>query len=153
MPNTQTGYHALAYRIPRIGVMVATAEDDPVTKARVTAFRQALQALGWSEGQNIRLDYRWDIEGTGSRASRGKGVRCLETRYTLALDHAHGRSCAARNALPRRARDLRVSRVPAAGGLMSYGSDVSDSYRLVGIYTGRVLKGDRPADPAGAAAN
>jgi hypothetical protein len=37
-----------ADRIPRIGVTVATAEDDPVTKARVTAFRQALQALGSS---------------------------------------------------------------------------------------------------------
>ena len=48
-----------ADRMRRIGVLLAITADDPESKARVAAFAQRLQQLGWTVGQNVRVDYRW----------------------------------------------------------------------------------------------
>src|SRR5262245_20462709 len=46
-------------RVRRIGVLAAYAQNDPEAQVRVVAFRQALQGLGWTEGRNIAMEYRW----------------------------------------------------------------------------------------------
>jgi putative ABC transport system substrate-binding protein len=43
----------------RIGALMAYAENDGEGQARVAAFREGLQKLGWTEGRNIRIDMRW----------------------------------------------------------------------------------------------
>jgi putative ABC transport system substrate-binding protein len=43
----------------RIGVLMSLAADDPESLARVTAFAQGLQELGWSVGRNVQVEYRW----------------------------------------------------------------------------------------------
>jgi ABC-type uncharacterized transport system substrate-binding protein len=50
---------ARAQQTRRIGVMVALSEGDPELRKRLAAFRQALDRLGWSEGRNVYLDYRF----------------------------------------------------------------------------------------------
>jgi putative ABC transport system substrate-binding protein len=46
-------------RMRRIGVLMAHPESDPEFQEYVTVFREGLRNLGWTEGQNIRLDFRW----------------------------------------------------------------------------------------------
>ena len=46
-------------RVRRIGVLMNLAAEDPVSIARAKAFAQGLQALGWVDGQNVQVDYRW----------------------------------------------------------------------------------------------
>jgi putative ABC transport system substrate-binding protein len=47
-------------QLRRVGLLVNRAADDPDGQARVAAFQQVLQQLGWSDGRNVRVDTRWD---------------------------------------------------------------------------------------------
>jgi putative ABC transport system substrate-binding protein len=52
-------------QMQRIGVLMNAVADDPQGQARIVAFQQTLQQLGWSEGRNVRIDIRWggnDVE-------------------------------------------------------------------------------------------
>jgi ABC-type uncharacterized transport system substrate-binding protein len=46
-------------RVRRIGVLMGQAANDPEGQARIAAFLQGLQELGWSVGRNVRIDIRW----------------------------------------------------------------------------------------------
>ena len=48
-----------AERMQRIGVLMNVAADDAEGRGRVAAFQQALQQLGWADGRDVRIDYRW----------------------------------------------------------------------------------------------
>ena len=50
-------------RMRSVGVLTSTGERDPETQLRLGAFREGLQKLGWAEGRNLQIDYRW---GAGS---------------------------------------------------------------------------------------
>ena len=43
----------------RIGVLMTLSEDDAEGRERMAAFLQSLQQLGWSDGSNVKIDYRW----------------------------------------------------------------------------------------------
>jgi putative tryptophan/tyrosine transport system substrate-binding protein len=53
------GHAQQTERVRRVAVLRAFSESDPVARASVPAFTQALRGLGWVEGKNIRLDYRF----------------------------------------------------------------------------------------------
>src|SRR5262245_45742618 len=52
-------------RARRIGVLMNLAADDAEGQARMAAFLQRLQQLGWTEGGNVRIDYRWAAGDAG----------------------------------------------------------------------------------------
>jgi len=65
-------------RVRRIGVLMAYAESDPEVQARVAAFRDGLQKLGWTEGRNIRINHLWAAIDAESRQRFAKELVALQ---------------------------------------------------------------------------
>src|SRR6516164_7545236 len=57
-------------RVRRIGVLMPEDENDPLAKPRFSAFTEALAALGWTEGRNVRMDVR----GAGGEINRMRAL-------------------------------------------------------------------------------
>jgi ABC-type uncharacterized transport system substrate-binding protein len=67
----------------RIGVLMGLAESDSQAQARVAAFREGLQTLGWVEGRNIRIDIRWAATSDAPAMQRFAKVVALQPHLIL----------------------------------------------------------------------
>ena len=60
-------------RVRRIGVLMPFDENDPEQKRRLSAFTQALADLGWTDGRNVRMEFRWAaVTPIGYKRSRSR---------------------------------------------------------------------------------
>jgi putative ABC transport system substrate-binding protein len=76
-------------RVRRIAVMMTNAEDDPEGGTRAAAFRQGLAELGWSEGQNLRIDWHWSAGDLGRIRATAAEVTALAPDLIVANGSAN----------------------------------------------------------------
>jgi len=70
-------------RLRRIGVLMSFAESDPEAQARVAAFRDGLQTLGWAEGRNLTIDIRWAADDAALMQRFAKELVALQPDLML----------------------------------------------------------------------
>ena len=124
-------------------IAVLVNPNTPVTEAERRDVQAAAQAIGQ---QLIIFDVSSDRDIETAFATfvqRGAGALLVGTGGVLEFQSGANRSGGERHALP---ASYSQREGVVAGGLMSYGPSISDAYRQAGIYSGRILKGEKPAD-------
>src|SRR5437764_9668567 len=100
-----------------IGMLIGYAEDDPETQARLSAFQEGLGHLGWIEGRNVRIDYRFAPAGPDQAQLFAKELIALRPNVLV------GNSASASFALSRETRTIPIVFVglsdPVGGALVA----------------------------------
>jgi ABC-type uncharacterized transport system substrate-binding protein len=73
-------------RMRRVGVLTSLPEEDLDTKARLAGFRQGLERRGWSEGRNVRIDYRF-VPGVGTDQAQQIANELVALQPDVILSH------------------------------------------------------------------
>lgn len=101
----------------RIGMLIASEADEPLVRSRVAAFRQGLNDLGWIEGGNLQIEYRW----TGNDPERTQ--RCVSELVMLAPEAILSHSPPATSALSKATQSIPIVFVqitdPVGAGLVA----------------------------------
>jgi putative tryptophan/tyrosine transport system substrate-binding protein len=117
--------------------------DSPTAASQRRDLEEAARAIGlqvrfWQASTDHELEAAFEAMAKNRIAALHVGADAF-----LAAARNRLAQLAARYALP---AIYSLRDVPLAGGLMSYGVDLHDTYRLVSVYAGRIIKGERPVD-------
>ena len=130
--------------VPQADVVAALVNQSrPVAKSQTAELEAAAQKFG-QRIQIIHAAREQDIEPAfASMVQLKVGALLVGADPFFNARRDQIVSLAARHAIP---AIYEQRSFVAAGGLMSYGTNLADAYRQAGIYTGRILKGEKPAD-------
>jgi putative tryptophan/tyrosine transport system substrate-binding protein len=124
-------------------IAVLVNPNSPNIETQLKDLQEAARAVGQQihtlhAGSEQELDTAF---ATLTQLRAGALLICSDVFFNSRRDHIV--ALAARYAIP---AIYEWREFAAAGGLMSYGTNLAEGYRQVGVYTGRILKGDKPAD-------
>jgi putative ABC transport system substrate-binding protein len=134
--------HELVPNARVIGLLVNQA-DTTVAQPQLRAIQSAADSLGVGL-QVVNASSEHDFDGAFAKLAElraGGLVISAENVFTRGMEQLA--NLTVRHSVP---AVFYYREFAAAGGLASYGPDIGESYRMAGIYTARVLKGDKPAD-------
>jgi putative ABC transport system substrate-binding protein len=134
--------HELLPAVRVMGLLVNPA-DPALAESQTKDFLAAAQTLG-VELHVLNASTDGDFDAVFAKLTQLRAGGLVITTGPFFTGHSEQLAAlAARYAVP---AVYKGHEFAVAGGLLSYGSDPTDSYRITGNYTGRVLKGDKPAD-------
>jgi len=136
--------HELLPAATIVGALVNPINYSVVIEAEMRRVQAAARTLGLKPVHILQASTERDLDDAFSTLAQRRASGLVISPDTFfSGQSAQLAALAARHALPTISP---YREFVTAGGLMSYGGSITDQYRLVGNYTGRILKGEKPAD-------